>query len=426
MFGKYDLGYMLRSATPTYRGFDTFFGYYAACTSDYWYYSAASGGAPCVKPGVYNFSVQDWADNAATALSPGDRVARNGTYNRELLTARATAVIAAHPPSQPLYYYLAWHDVHEACARPDGLGMQAPRATVDLYNRTVLDTYKVHGAMVTELDKGVGAVVDALKARGLYDDTLILFTSDNGGPLNHATNHPLRGGKHTFYDGGLRVEAFLSGGAIPAALAGTSWDGLAHASDIYLTLTEGYAGVAVDPAKTGGPAPIDGYNLWPAILSSGASPRTEIIHQVNNSYFDEGASALRVGDMKLIRGIIGDNRTLAFPAPGDVPVPLGRSGAVVEPGTDHVRAPALTSENGRPCKPFCLYNITQDPGEHDNLAHLPRYASLAAALIARLDEVGAAAPPPAYIWQNLTQFQKEVKAACPRELAAGALLPLDI
>ena len=424
-WGKWDVGYFVRNATATYRGFDTFFGYYAACTADYWFYSAASGGAPCVPPGTFNYSVQDWADNAGTALSPGDRVGRNGTYNRELLTARATSVIAAHNPTQPLYYYLAWHDIHEACARPDALGLQAPLATVELYNTTVQDAYKVHGAMVTELDKGVGAVVAALKARGMWQDTLVLFTSDNGGPLNHATNFPLRGGKHTFYDGGLRVEAFLSGGALPANLAGTSWDGLAHASDIYLTLTEGYAGVAVDPAKTGGPAPLDGFNLWPAILSGGASPRTEIIHQVNNSFFDEGASALRVGDMKLIRGIIGDNRTLAFPPPGDAPVPLGRTGAVVEPGTDHVRAPALASENGRPCRPFCLFNISADMGEEHDLAHQPRYAALAKALIARLDEVGAAAPPPAYIWTNVSQFYREVKAACPAELAAGALLPID-
>ena len=86
----------------------------------------------------------------------------------------------------------------------------------------------------------------------MYDNTLIVVVSDNGGPLDHATNYPLKGSKHTFWEGGLRVEAFISGGALPSSLHNTTWDGLLHASDWYLTLTEGVAGVSVNPAMTGG------------------------------------------------------------------------------------------------------------------------------------------------------------------------------
>lgn len=120
------------------------------------------------------------------------------------------------------------------------------------------------------------------QSSGLWDDTLLIFVSDNGGPLEHSTNAPLRGGKHTFWEvgaarcpravqrvppvaplrqGGIRVTAFLNGGALPAALAGQTWGGLAHASDWYLTLTEGYAGIAVNASQTGGPRPLDGFNL---------------------------------------------------------------------------------------------------------------------------------------------------------------------
>ena len=325
-----------------------------------------------------------------------------------------------------MYMYLAFQNVHEGCARPDKLGVQAPRATVELYNTTVLDTYKIMGAMITELDAGVGAVIDALRAAGMYEDTLVVLVSDNGGPLEHSTNAPLRGGKHTFFDGGLRVEAFLAGGAIPAALAGTAWDGLAHASDWYLTLVEGWAGVAVDPATTGGPRPLDGFNLWPAILGGLPSPRTEVVHQVNNSYFDEGASAIRVGDMKLIRGLAGDNRTIAWPERAAKPVPLGRSGAVVEPGTDHVRGTVLGGSVVHHCRPFCLYNITADEGESHDLAADGAFAALAASLIARLDFHGATGPPPAYIWPNISDFQRAVQAACPREVETGSVQPVDI
>jgi arylsulfatase A-like enzyme len=90
--------------------------------------------------------------------------------------------------------------VHDGCGGPFGieLGKQAPLATVELYNRTVLDTYKVAGAMYTELDIGIQVVVDALKQKQMWESTVLIFVSDNGGPLDHSTNAPLRGGKHTF------------------------------------------------------------------------------------------------------------------------------------------------------------------------------------------------------------------------------------
>ena len=158
---------MLRNATPTARGFDTFFGYYLACNADYWYHTVANGGSECSPGGHYNASIQDWSDNVGNTIGPGDRVGRNGTYNRNLLSGRAADIIRAHDAASPLFMYLAFQDVHEGCARPDKLGVQAPLATVELYNTTELDTYKIHGAMLTELDFGVEEVVGALKAQGL-------------------------------------------------------------------------------------------------------------------------------------------------------------------------------------------------------------------------------------------------------------------
>jgi len=395
--------------------------------AQYWYHTVAGGAQSCSPGRYFNTSVQDWSDNAGANISPGDRVGRNGTYNQELLTARAEAIIAAHDAAAPLYMYLAYQNVHEGCARADKLGMQAPLASVQLYNTTKLDTYKLMGAMITELDAGVGRVVQALRAAGLYDDTLIVFKSDNGGPLEHATNAPLRGGKHTFFDGGLRVEAFLAGGALPAVRRGATWDGLAHASDWYRTLVEGYAGLAIGAGATGGPRPLDSLNLWPALLAGAASPRTEIIHQVNNSYYDEGVSALRVGDMKLIRGPAGDNRTLAWPERAARAVPLGLSGAVVEAGTDHVRAPVLPGPVLHACRPYCLYNVTADPGEDADLARSadPALRALAAGMLARLDAAGATGPPHAYIWANQTEFQREARAACEASLETGSVQPVD-
>ena len=418
--GKWDAGSALRSATPTYRGFDTFLGYYYACQADYFYHAVPPGNA-CLE---YNASTVDFSDNAGTALAPA-RVA-NGTYSRSLLSDRAAAIIAAHDAATPLFMYAAFHNAHEACLNMTTQGVQAPLATVQLYANTTLDTHKIAGAMTTELDLGVAAIVAALRARGMYDNTLLVFVSDNGGPLDHSSNYPLRGGKHTFYEGGVRVEAFVSGGALPAARRGSSWRGLAHAADWYVTLVEGAAGAAIAPGSTGGPRPLDSLNLWPALLAGGASPRGEVVIQVNNSYFSENCSVIRVGEMKLIRGDPGDSRTVAWPPTGDAPVPLGRSGGVLEPGTDHVRGSELAGGvvPGR-CRPHCLYNLSADVGEQVDVARQPGYAALARALAARLDAAGAEGPPHAYIWPPQHYHQVVQKQLCDIANQLGTVEPAD-
>ena len=85
-----------------------------------------------------------------------------------------------------------------------------------------------------------------------------------GGPLDHCTNSPLRGGKHTFLEGGVRVMSFISGPLIPTARRGTRWTGMAASADWYKIIVEGIAGGTV-PANSG-TRPPDALNLWPAIL----------------------------------------------------------------------------------------------------------------------------------------------------------------
>lgn len=71
--------------------------------------------------------------------------------------------------------------------------------------------------MVNYLDTAVGHIVDALQAKGMWENTLWVFQSDNGGPSftgdNHtANNYPLKGAKYTNWQGGIRVNAFVAGG----------------------------------------------------------------------------------------------------------------------------------------------------------------------------------------------------------------------
>ena len=117
------------------------------------------------------------------------------------------------------FLYLAYHNVHGATN--DDAPLQAPSATVELYNRTVLDTYKLAGAMITKLDDGVGAVHQALEQTRMLPNTVQAFCSDNGGPLDHATSAPFKGGKHTLWDGGVRVTAWIYSALIPPVRRGS-------------------------------------------------------------------------------------------------------------------------------------------------------------------------------------------------------------
>ena len=164
----------------------------------------------------------DFSNSTAAQILPANGTGVNGTYNQELFTAEAERLIALYGQAKngakkPLYLYLAYMNVHGASG-PPGTGLQAPAATVALYNRTTYDQYKVAGAMLTQLDEGVGRIAKALKQAGMYANSLIAFScefadpmasiscsdalypraavGDNGGPLDHATNAPLRGGKH--------------------------------------------------------------------------------------------------------------------------------------------------------------------------------------------------------------------------------------
>ena len=76
---------------------------------------------------------------------------------------------------------------------------------------------------------------------------------------------------------------WVSSPLLPKRVQGTRWSGLAHSSDWYVTFVEGLAG---GNASSSGPRPSDGHNLWPALMSGGASPRTEVIHQVSNAHYD--------------------------------------------------------------------------------------------------------------------------------------------
>eukprot|EP00045_Choanoeca_perplexa_P015298 m.190352 g.190352 ORF g.190352 m.190352 type:complete len:575 (-) comp16939_c0_seq1:63-1787(-) len=412
--GKYDIGFLQRQCTPTYRGYDSFYGYYTACQHDYWTHGSGGGSEAC--------GCTDFSDNEGESLQGAKGV--NGTYNRNLFSQRAVDIIYNHDMETPLFLYVAFMNVHDGCSNALG-GKQAPLRYVLKYSTTLNDTYKVAGAMYSELDEGIADIVAALKFRGMWNESLLAFASDNGGPLDHCTNAPLRGGKHTFFEGGVRVMAFLNSPMFPQERRGTRWNGMMHSSDWYLTFTEGIAGGVVPP-NTGPRAP-DGFNLWNAIVDGTASLRTEVVHQVNNSYFSEKCQAIRMKDMKLIVGNPGDARTIAWPELAEDNIPFGLSSGLVVPGTDHAYAGSFGKGNASlACNPYCLFNLTADLGEQDDLARQPKYASLIQTMLARLEYHGSTGPPPAFLYPDQASYQKAVNTCYNVSRKEGFLQPIDL
>ena len=121
-------------------------------------------------------------------------------------------------------------------------------------------------AFSSVVDESIANVTTALKSRGMWENTLLVVSADNGGPAfcdsHQASNYPLRGGKHSFFEGGVRVAAFVSGGLLPASMRGKNISSPIHIADWFSTFA-GLAGVVATDDHAGVPA-LDSIDQWPA------------------------------------------------------------------------------------------------------------------------------------------------------------------
>jgi len=193
-----------------------------------------------------------------------------------------------------------------------------------------------YGDFIHDLDTSVGRILDALDAMGIADDTVVIFSSDNGGdiPTNRDTpqrlamrkgldiNGALRGDKHTIWEGGTRVPLLVRMPGADHAPVGSVSDALVNLTDIFATVADLVGGGAALPAGAGP----DSVSFLPSLRAGGtASARTSTVTANVN-----GIVAIRSGDWKWIEGVL----------------PVGFQGD----------SPADES------KPQ-LYNLRDDPGE---------------------------------------------------------------
>lgn len=201
-------------------------------------------------------------------------------YLTDYLTDEAVKVVAANR-HRPFFMYLAYNAPHTP--------LQATRADYDALSFIPDHTMRVYAAMIRSLDRNIGRVLQALKDQGVDDNTLVVFTSDNGGAHYiglDGLNSPYRGWKASFFEGGIRVPFFMRWpGVIPAGA--TVMSPVSH-FDIFATAA-GAAGQALPTDRA-----IDGVNLLPFIQGQAPGRPHELLFWRTDDYL-----AVRAGDWKL-------------------------------------------------------------------------------------------------------------------------------
>ncbi|KAL4228922.1 hypothetical protein ACF0H5_011963 [Mactra antiquata] len=284
MIGKWHLGMFAEEYLPTFRGFESHYGYYQ--------------GAEGYFDHTYEANLDYWGIDWRRNLN----LVRNETnmYSTDLFTLEAVDIINKHNTSEPLFLYLPHQAVHRG--NIDGDPLQAPQHYVDRFLHIKNYHRRLYAGMLAALDDSIGQVVKTLTAKQMMDNTIIVFTTDNGGPANGfdanaANNFPLRGIKTTLWEGGVRGVGLINSPLLKKQRYVSNH--MFHVCDWLPTLYSAAGGDVRDLTN------LDGVDQWESLTNNEKGRRTEILHNIDPS--DNGSAALRVGDYKILVGDVGMN-----------------------------------------------------------------------------------------------------------------------
>lgn len=276
--GKWHLGHAKRKYWPNERGFDHFYG---NVVGEIDYNTKERAG------------VVDWQRNGEKLPI----VAPEDGYYTELIGDEAVKLIHEHDQSKPFFLYFSSQAPHTPLQAPDE---DVAKYECEFPGDENLDK-RTYAAMISSLDEQVGKMIEALEEQGIRENTLIFFSTDNGGNQQTtvsspgseipeeppASNAPFNGGKITLYEGGVRLPAIVNW---PAQLQPAVVDEPLHHVDIMPTL------LALAGAEGSADKPFDGKNAWATIAEGALSPHEEILINVE-SY----RGAIRKDNWKLIK-----------------------------------------------------------------------------------------------------------------------------
>ncbi|MCM2678520.1 sulfatase family protein [Echinimonas agarilytica] len=185
---------------------------------------------------------------------------------------------AADKKDQPFFLYLAYNAPHSP--------MEAKQEDMDQFPDIQDEKRKIYAGMVYAIDRGVKRIVESLKATDQFDNTLIVFWSDNGGrPPLGASNHPLRGRKGSALEGGTRTPMLFHW---PEKIkGGQHFKHPVSTLDFYPTFA-GLAGAEVPKDKK-----LDGVDIWPSLKSNTTPRKGKMLYVMRHRYGFSEVSARR-------------------------------------------------------------------------------------------------------------------------------------
>lgn len=239
-----------------------------------------------------------------------------GEYLTDRLAREATGIMSTfHAKGDPFLLYLSFYNVHTP--------LQAPRELVAKYQKKaqgvkgnefgpeeqvwpggkkrqvrILQKHATYAAMVESMDTAVGKVLNQVKKLGIEKNTVICFTSDNGGLSTSegspTSNLPLRGGKGWLYEGGIREPFIIS---YPSVVKPGTCSHPVISTDFYPTLLE-IAGIPLQKKQH-----LDGISLLPLLTDNKSSMKRDALYWHYPHYSNQGGfpgGAIRSGDFKLV------------------------------------------------------------------------------------------------------------------------------
>jgi arylsulfatase A-like enzyme len=257
-FGKWHLGFE-PGQHPLQKGFQ-------------YYYGFLSGGRS-----YFYMPNKDDSKGAKSALFENYQQTEFDGYLTDVLGDKAVSYIKENK-HHPFFMYWAPNAVHTP--------MEASKADLEKFANHPRQKL---AAMTFALDRAIGKIVDELKKQGLFENTIIVFLSDNGGAHNNqSSNHPLKGFKGNKYEGGIRVPFFISW---PKEIkGGTKYEGLISSLDVFPTALAAAGGTGKEQKS------LDGVNLLPFLKGKKPdNPHQEL------AWRKDAEAGFRFNQYKLIR-----------------------------------------------------------------------------------------------------------------------------
>lgn len=283
IFGKWHLGHSDKKYHPLRRGFTEFYGHFNGAVD---YFTHEREGEV------------DWHSGFEPSDDPG--------YATDLIADAATRFIRDHAADdEPFLCYVPFNAPHSPFqAKEEDLpryeGLPPARGFFQAFQGVTMDgsrearhrNRRVLGAMVHSLDQGIGRILDAIDEAGIASNTFVLFSSDNGGVPGVGENTPLRGGKATLFEGGIRVAAAVRWTSVIPA--GQSIDTPLANIDILPTLMR-IAGVERYTGK-----PLDGLDVFDVLTGREPALDRELFNYIGQEGPDREYVSYMTNEWKMM------------------------------------------------------------------------------------------------------------------------------